>query len=435
MPNTYLLFTHQPSNRLSYIVETLFGQQFGITTDAVAFENTDAVKINYSHHPFQCTCLTIAPHTLLFEKNIQPQRIIMDEKWNLPIFFANNGVLGFDVLAAAFYLISRYEEYLPYNSDGYGRYPATESLAYRSGFLQMPLIDYWLLQVEKQLQQLFPLYQLPQKNYAFIPTFDIDRMLKYVDNGFLNNLKTFFKYIFQQNFQEFDEMMKVVSGQQRDPFDVFELLISLCTNQKLAPVFFILLSNRNHPLDNNIATHKKSMQNIIQQIQQYCTTGIHLSVESSKANSANIAMKEVQQLAKFNPQKPIHNNRFHYLHFQLPNSYEQLLQLNIQADYSMGYSTINGFRAAYAQPFQWYHLTHETGTNLTVYPFCWMDTACLFHEKLSVEAAYEQLTVFDAHIKKVNGLCIPVWHNHCLSNEATMLPWQKAFVAWMQKRE
>ncbi|PZX64487.1 DUF7033 domain-containing protein [Hydrotalea sandarakina] len=434
MPNTHLLFTHQPSNRLSYIVKTLFGEQFVITTDTVAFENTNAIKINYSNHSFQCTCLTIAPHTLLFEKNIQPQRISIDEKWDLPIFFANDSVLGFDVLAAAFYLISRYEEYLPYSSDVYGRYPATESLAYRSGFLQMPLVDYWLLQVEKLLQAYFPLYQLPKNNYAFIPTFDIDRILKYVDRGFLNNLKTFFKFILQQNFQEFNEMMKVVSGQQRDPFDVFELLISLCNHQKLAPVFFILLSNRNHPLDNNIAAHKKSMQYIIQQIQQYFTTGIHLSVESSMANNTNIAMNELQQLAAFNPQKPIHNNRFHYLHFQLPNSYERLLQLNIKADYSMGYSTINGFRAAYSKPFQWYHLTQETGTDLTVYPFCWMDTACIFHEKLSVEAAYQQLTDFDTGIKKVNGYCVPVWHNHCLSNETTMLPWQKAFVEWIQNR-
>lgn len=434
MPNTHLLFTHQPTNRLAYIVKTLFGEQFIITTDAVAFENADAIKINYSNHSFQCACLTIAPHTLLFEKNIQPQRIGIDEKWDLPVFFTNDSVLGFDVLAAAFYLISRYEEYLPYNSDVYGRYPATESLAYHSGFLQMPLVDYWLLQVEKLLQAYFPLYQLPKNNYAFIPTFDIDRILKYVDRGILNNLKTFFKLILQQNFQEFSEMMKVVSGQQRDPFDVFELLISLCNNQKIAPVFFILLSNRNHPLDNNIAAHKKSMQFIIQQIQQYFTTGIHLSVESSMANNTNIAMKELQQLAAFNPKKSIHNNRFHYLHFQLPNSYEQLLQLNIKADFSMGYSTVNGFRAAYAKPFQWYQLNQETETDLTVYPFCWMDTACIFHQKLSVEAAYQQLTDFDTRIKKVNGNCIPVWHNDCLSNEITMLPWQKAFVKWIQNR-
>ena len=59
-------------------------------------------------------------------------------------FFRAEADTGFDLLAAVFYLITRYEEYLPHDKDLYGRYPHTAAVAFREGFLQQPLVNTWM---------------------------------------------------------------------------------------------------------------------------------------------------------------------------------------------------------------------------------------------------------------------------------------------------
>jgi hypothetical protein len=53
----------------------------------------------------------------------------------------------------------------------------------------------------------------------------------------------------------------------------------------------------------------------------------------------------------------------------LPETFRHLLDTGIQEDFSMGYGSINGFRASVASPFYWYDLEKEQTTYLLLYPF------------------------------------------------------------------
>ena len=57
--------------------------------------------------------------------------------------------LPFDIFAASFFLVSRYEEYLDYQPDEYGRFQASSSLAFRNGFLGIPVVDLWAKEMSK----------------------------------------------------------------------------------------------------------------------------------------------------------------------------------------------------------------------------------------------------------------------------------------------
>ena len=84
-----------------------------------------------------------------FQNNILVQNTSCVQWHNLTTFFQTGGDLPFDVFAASFYLISRYEEYLPHEKDMYGRYAHENSLAYKERFLQLPLINIWLTELVK----------------------------------------------------------------------------------------------------------------------------------------------------------------------------------------------------------------------------------------------------------------------------------------------
>ena len=153
--------------RVEYIVSILMNamglNEILFTQDQIIYEKSTAVKCNYSDSPIANQELLIQPSTLLFEKGVHKQNIEILE-WNTSITNAYNhskfktlfyffpttkGDLPFDIFAASFYLLTRYEEYLPHNKDIYGRYAHENSLAFQFDFLKVPLVNLWLEELLK----------------------------------------------------------------------------------------------------------------------------------------------------------------------------------------------------------------------------------------------------------------------------------------------
>ncbi len=69
----------------------------------------------------------------------------------------------------------------------------------------------------------------------------------------------------------------------------------------------------------------------------------------------------------------INRSRQHYIRFSLPGTYRRLLQHGIDQDFSMGYGSINGFRASVASSFYWYDLERKRRPNSGSFHFAlWM---------------------------------------------------------------
>ncbi|MEI9808421.1 MAG: hypothetical protein WDO16_11440 [Bacteroidota bacterium] len=80
-------------------------------------------------------------------------------------------------------------------------------------------------------------------------------------------------------------------------------------------------------------------------------TGIHPSWKSG--DDIIFLKKEIATLSKLNG-SPVVSSRQHYIRFNLPEGYQRLIDNDIRFDFSMGYGSINGFRASAASPFYWY---------------------------------------------------------------------------------
>src|SRR5882724_13052760 len=143
-----LIYSHTITPRLQYIVDfvsrELFSDPMLITTDKDKFIRFKGPRLNYSDTDFSEQEFFIKAHSLLFDDTITPQRIECFELNYAKAFFQAQGDYPFDIFAAAFYLLSRYEEYLPHDKDEYGRYAHTNSLAFKEGFLHLPLVNIWL---------------------------------------------------------------------------------------------------------------------------------------------------------------------------------------------------------------------------------------------------------------------------------------------------
>lgn len=145
--NTILIYADNQTPRLEFIVSTLFQGKANITHDLDHFIAYDGPQINYSAKAIPGITCHICPHGILEQEHIAEQAINIIQ-WNgYPAFFETKGTIPFDLFSAAFYLITRYEEWLPHQKDTQGRYQSEQSLAYQNGFLQFPLVNFWVEQL------------------------------------------------------------------------------------------------------------------------------------------------------------------------------------------------------------------------------------------------------------------------------------------------
>src|SRR4051812_46556248 len=121
-----LLYAQHITPRLVYIINFIgkefFQEPIEFTTDKEYFKGYNHPKINYSTTAISDPEFWIYPVDLLFETGISKKEIICFKGQDYKAFFKTaNGDFSFDVFAGAFYLLSRYEEYLPHEKDSYGR--------------------------------------------------------------------------------------------------------------------------------------------------------------------------------------------------------------------------------------------------------------------------------------------------------------------------
>jgi hypothetical protein len=110
---------------------------------------------------------------------------------------------------------------------------------------------------------------------------------------------------------------------------------------------------------------------------------------------------------------------------KFPHSYRNLAKHGITDDYSMGYSSLNGFRAGTCTPFLFYDLGREETTSLRIHPFIFMDTAMIDHLKLSPAQAFEEIKSLVDRVKDFGGEATGIWHNYALGEQDQYKGWQK----------
>ncbi len=414
------------------------GVEFKLTIDSEAFKNHTGPKINYSDSKISADEFYIQNYPLLFEQDIKSQVIeCFTTNSNKAFFKTVNSDLAFDIFAASFYLITRYEEYLPHEKDMYGRYAYENSLTYREGFLKFPLINIWVKDFREKLKEKFPTLNFQLSTFDFKPTYDIDIAWSYKHKGLLRKIGGFLK-------SPSSERIKVLTGAVKDPFDCYAWLNQLHEQYNLQPLYFFLVADKNGLYDKNILPHTDAMWKLVKHHAAKYSIGLHPSWQSG--DDKFLLKKEKQQLmamiqaaqsvpTQIDESAPI-PSRQHYIRFNLPEGYERLIAAGITDDYSMGYGSINGFRASVATPFYWYDLEKEAQTALRIHPFCFMDANSFYEQRQNTEQTFEELIHYLSVCKAVNGTLITIWHNNFLGTAKEFEGWKEVyekFIAQVQQ--
>lgn len=428
-----MLLIHVPrlTNRLGYTLNVLFRHllhtEFSITTDETYYLGYDGPKFCYGPHRIGDT-----PHIkscqLLFGTSIeeqQPRPFRQGEQWMLFPVYGRGLDLQFDLLAATFYMVSRYEEYLPHREDEHGRFASSESLAVAYGFADEPVVDQWTLILRKMLETRFPDYILPQRRYQFVQTIDIDAAWAFLHKGvFRTVVGTLRDLVARRDLDEVRMRFRVLAGRTADPFDTFDYILEQHRNVPGSYLlFFSLLADYDH-YDKPSNYLNPNTRELLQHLGDHAKIGIHPGYTSlDHPQNVYTETKRLESILH----RTIVRARYHFLRLKLPLSYRTLLRAGIRHDYTMGFADTTGFRAGISSPYPFYDLERDQETELMLHPFCVMDTTLKRYLGLTPDEAVEHYRKLTEKLRCVGGTFCCIVHNQNLAERYGWEGWRKVY--------
>lgn len=411
-----LIYTHKVTNRFSYIMKHFFvqlmGLEIGFTTKVEDFIKHQGPKITYTKQPLQNEFF-IRSNDLLFEQGINDLQIKIDDWEGTPCFFKTDerSNIPFDIFSASFFLLSRYEEYLPHVKDELGRFPPETSFAFENGFLDIPVVDLWAYKFLKILTERFPDVSTKQRKYRFTSIVNVTTSHCFAFRGFGRSLAGFFYDLSRFKLSRLGKRIVVWFDPKKDPYDNFSELLEIHKKFNIRTMFFFQFADYSTH-DKNISIYRNRFRYLIKSVADYSIVSLSASMAASE--DVEVLKTEKKRLSNL-INRPIKYSRVRYNKVFVPHTYRDLIEAEFTDDYSMGYTHHIGFRAGTSVPFPFYDINLEVQQPIKIHPFAVCDYALRKFKK--ADEIYAKLDDIFQQTKLVKGNFVMLFSNELIGEK------------------
>ncbi|HCC70000.1 MAG TPA: hypothetical protein DEQ09_02455 [Bacteroidales bacterium] len=424
------VYAKKRTARLEYAVDLVLGNILGLSYIITDLPGDNIPLINYSDDR-SIGGLFIQPEGILFEKGIRVQDIWIAHLDGIPLFFQQPPEAGFqlDIFSFAFYMASRYEEYLTPVRDENGRFAVESSLAYKHNFLDLPVVDIWSQRLGVTLKLLYPGIIIPEKKYDCLLTMDIDKPFKYKGKGLLRNLGGLIKDI--TGFNNPGNRFRCMTGSWKDSYDTYDYIDDIAERYNCHVLYFFTIGNKGK-FDKNVNPNNRCYRKLIKRVARKYDVGLHASYGSG--NQPKIIDREKERLESITQQE-ITKVREHYLLLTLPLTYHAVQETGFKNDYTLGFIRETGFRAGIARPFRFYDLLRDETSSLTLIPYQYMDITYNKYKRYDPSEAIKSAGSLIKRTMEVGGLFVSIWHNTSLIDDNEWEGWRQVFEYTLKEQQ
>jgi len=369
-----------------------------VTDSADEVKAYEGIVITYADQPLKG--IHIVPAGLLWETGVEPGFKLPIQKLAVDLVKE-----GYDLLSAVFWFISRYEEWQPFKVDAHDRFGHQQSILYATHETNLPVVDIWLSALRQQIEAKYITLQLPPRVFRIVSTIDVDNLFAYTHKSVWRALGAHFKDLLLGRKPFIAERKAVRQGTKKDPFDVYEEVSKFCQVQHI-PLFWFFLLRSGTKYDRTVTQSRAFERPIHEALSSGAKVGLHPSYYSPY-NPGQLGA-EFDLFEKISRQPAVYS-RQHYLRYDIRWTPFTLQQFGIQADFTMGYAEVAGFRAGTTQVFNFYDFENECATALKCVPFCAMDGA-YFATVDDAMKALKSLRLMAETIRQTGGNFITVFH-------------------------
>ncbi|MBO7476791.1 MAG: polysaccharide deacetylase family protein [Salinivirgaceae bacterium] len=394
--------------RLHYVLDYVFNMRLGVGYELCesGASPDDSAALYYTVQP-QPDRFCVPSSGLLAETDVWQFTPDLTFDNGQPVIFADHSgcTFKFDVFAAIFWMLSRYEEYLPFLPDNHGRFSPSESFLGRNGLLETPVVDQWIMLIRNELHLRFPDLQMKDEHFEFRPTIDIDSPWSYLHKGLIRNAGGLVRDAARCDFALVVERILVLLRLRRDPFFTFDYIDEI---HRGLPLKYFVLVGRHGKFDKSINPQNRTFRRFVRQLCAKADVGLHPSYAASLDENRFLTEKAYfEQIASVK----CNESRQHFLRVVLPQYYQMLERVGITSDYSLGFAANIGFRAGTSRAFKFYDLQNERVLNVTLQPLVMMDVTLRNYMELTPQQASARIKSLVDAIKQANGTFTTLWHN------------------------
>ncbi len=413
----------------TYIIETIFDEFLGLDYDLVYYD-----KNEYQIHLDSNKKLLIKDcfwskfdekKGYLYEKNI-PKKILRAKnpfivEKDIPIIYGEETFqlekdfiyCGIDIFASAFFMLSRWEEFVIKKKDCHKRFPSELSLAQKNDFYYRPIVNEYVEMLWNMLIYLRINQQRKEKRFEIIPTHDIDFLLQYNKN--LSGLKTIGGDILKRrnismSIKSLKNYVNYKTGKSKDPFDTFDFFMNISEKNNIKSRFYFIAGRKNE-YDIHYDLQSSKTKKIIEKIQKRGhIIGIHGSYKSF--DNLEILRAEINNFKHLGID--IKEGRQHFLRFEQPKTWNILNDLNIKYDSTIGFTNDGGFRAGVCFEYHVFDIIRRKRLDLIERPLIAMETTIRkTHE--GKEDFCDIFLLLKKTVEKYKGQFVFLWHNSNLN--------------------
>lgn len=427
-----LVYTHRITTRVRYIFTHFFNTY---TDHEVSFTNVLETFIAHSGPKLSYTKnalgneFFIQSHVLLFEQGLKDYDISLDLWGDTPAFFPciEKSAIPFDLFAASFYMLSRYEEYMPHLKDHMGRFNTQNSLLFAEDKLMLPVVDIWAQQFLDRFLIDFPEIQ-KKVHPPFLKTvLEVPECFAYQSKSFLRSVVESLLDLISFRLGSLVDRMTVRFGLRKDPYDVYDDWIAWHQKQHISTnVLFLFARPGTH--DRNINIFKKRFQSKIKQVSDYVPVSLLASFQS--VGSIDLLEEERKRLGLL-----IHRRlrivRQHHLLLRFPDSYRDFTTCGYQHDYSLQFTDCAGYRAGTGFPFYFYDLSSEQRTLLLIHPVAVSES--ILRKQGTPRKARRLLETLKKHATLYGTPLTLVALPTMIDNRKNNSPWRRMFRSFLEE--
>ncbi|MDD2634604.1 MAG: polysaccharide deacetylase family protein [Bacteroidales bacterium] len=337
---------------------------------------------------------------------------------NIPILYGdqnleinqNSALIGVDIIASVFFMLSRWEEIACVSKDRYSRPDENKMLAIKYDFYQRPIVNEYV----EFLWNIFTLFDLKlnrkNKQTEYFLTHDVDFFSKY--DTVIKYIKSAGGEIFKR--RSISRFYKLTSGyyayllkKQKDPFNTFDYLMDIAESKSIKARFYFIPEKRKSRDKQYGILQDKVKKQIASIIEREHLIGIHPSLETY--NNETIFKAELDLLNSVCTSS-VNEGRQHFLMFKNPLTWQIWDKHDMKVDSTIGFNSHAGFRAGICQKYSIYDVVLRKKLDLKERPLILMDIGLRRECNQQKEFLSKSKKLIDI-TRKYTGDFVLLWHN------------------------
>ena len=389
---------------LNYILEFLLQDKsyikyVGYTNDASEWKNYKVVIMPSEFFDYHKANTPLAPHTPLQKLE------------GTPILFGTPSishtkdlvVIKADIVASAFYLLSRYEEKIISRRDSHGRFSALDSITMKEDFLHRPVVDEYGVILRNALRSVGVNIPEPKSEMSVTLTHDVD--VPYVYRSFISILGGIKRGEFKTLFKS------ICKSLEKNPFFTFPWLLDQDEKlEKARKIYFLRSPLFPEYYDRPyLRINSSDMRKLIHILKKHnVELGLHASYASAK--HLELIPQEKLSIEKV-VGSPLKTNRNHFLRLTSNKQLDALISSGIKEDFTIGFADMPGFRMGTCRPVRYINPDTLEVKDLILHPLTMMDASFSNYANMDFAEAYETACKLIDQVNKHGGELVLLWHN------------------------